>query len=111
MQVTHESRDGTDIVRLPKQLLMADAADARTQLKEILLRGGGTLLVDLTPTEFVDSSGLGVLVSSLQTARKQGGDIFLFGMSSNVRALFELTRLHTVFQIFDDEDSALRAMR
>ena len=110
MQLEHESRDGFDVVRLPERLMMADAADARTQLKAILTGGSGRLIVDLTRTAFVDSSGLGVLVSGLQTARTKGGDIYLIGMSSNVRALFELTRLHTVFQIFDDEAAALGAM-
>ena len=110
MQLEHESRDGVDVVRLPERLMMADAADARTQLKEILTRGSGTLIVDMSRTAFVDSSGLGVLVCGLQTARTKGGDIYLIGMSSNVRALFELTRLHTVFQIFDDEAAALGAM-
>ncbi|WP_295447325.1 STAS domain-containing protein [uncultured Thiodictyon sp.] len=110
MQLEHESRDGIDVVRLPNRLLMADAADARTQLKELLLHGNGRLVLDLTQTEFMDSSACGALVGSLQTARKKGGDVYLFGMSSNVRALFELTRLHTVFQIFDDEAAALRAM-
>ncbi|WP_295383855.1 STAS domain-containing protein [uncultured Thiodictyon sp.] len=110
MALEHESRDGIDVVRLPDRLLMADAADARTQLKEILTGGNGRMILDLTRTEFMDSSACGALVGSLQTARKQGGDVYLFGMSNNVRALFELTRLHTVFQIFDDEAAALRAM-
>lgn len=111
MLLEHESRDGIDIIRLPIRMMMADAADARAQFKEIIVRGGGKLILDLTNTEMLDSSGLAVLVSALQSARKQGGDIVLFGMGNNVRALFELTRLHTVFQIFDDEEKALRAMQ
>jgi anti-sigma B factor antagonist len=110
MQLEHESRDGIDIVRLPARLMMADAADAKAQLKEILVRGGGSMILDLTRTDFMDSSGCGVLVSSLLTARNKGGEVSLIGMGKNVRALFEMTRLHTVFQIFDDEDTALRAM-
>jgi anti-sigma B factor antagonist len=57
----------------------------------------------------MDSSGLAVLVSGLQAARKKGGDVHLVGMGTTLHALFELTRLHTVFQIFDDEAAALRA--
>lgn len=111
MQLKHESRDGIDIVRLPERLMMADSADARAQIKDILQQGNGRLILDLTLTEVLDSSGLAVLVGNLQTARKQGGDIVLIGMGNNVRALFELTRLHTVFKIFDDEDTALAAIR
>lgn len=110
MKLELESRDGIDCVRLPERLMMAEAPDARRQLKEIILSGSGKLILDLTRTEVLDSSGLAVLVGSLQVARKKGGDIFLIGMDNNVRALFELTRLHTVFQVFDDEERARSAM-
>lgn len=110
MNLEHRTQAGIDIIKLPQRLMMADAADARAALKDIINQGGsGKLILDLTNTAFMDSSGLAVLVSGLQAARKREGDIYLFGMSNTVRALFELTRLHTVFQIFDDEAAALRA--
>ncbi len=80
-----------------------------TEENRIIEQGSGKLVLNLTATSFMDSSGLAVLVSGLQAARKRDGDVFLVGMSNTVRALFELTRLHTVFQIFDDEAGALRA--
>jgi anti-sigma B factor antagonist len=110
MNLEHHTQDGVDIVRLPERLMMADAADARGSLKNIISNGSGKLILDLTNTAFMDSSGLAVLVSSLQAARKKDGDVYLVGMGTTVRALFELTRLHTVFQIFDDEAGALRAL-
>jgi len=110
MNLKHHTQDGVDIVRLPERLIMADAADARASLKDIIKKGGGKLILDLTDTAFMDSSGLAVLVSSLQAARKKDGDVYLVGMGTTVRTLFELTRLHTVFQIFDDEAGALRAL-
>ena len=110
MNLQYHTRDGVDIVKLPERLMMANAADARASLKEIIGQGGGKLILDLTETTFMDSSGLAVLVSSLQAARKKNGDVYVVGMGSTVRALFELTRLHTVFQIFDDEAGALKAL-
>ncbi len=80
-----------------------------TEENRIIEQGSGKLVLNLTATSFMDSSGLAVLVSGLQAARKRDGDVLLVGMSNTVRALFELTRLHTVFQIFDDEPGALRA--
>ncbi|NCA71674.1 MAG: anti-sigma factor antagonist [Sphingobacteriia bacterium] len=109
MNLAHRTENGIDIVKLPRQLGMADAADARAALKDIINGGGGRMIIDLSDTEIVDSSGLAVLVGSLQAARKKDGDLYLTGMGNTVRALFELTRLHTVFQIFDDESAALRA--
>ncbi|MGD8207627.1 MAG: STAS domain-containing protein [Thiohalocapsa sp.] len=109
MKLDYRTENEIDIVRFPERVVMAGAAEARTALKEIINKGTGKLIVDLTETAFMDSSGLAVLVSGLQAARKQGGDIYLVGMGTNLHALFELTRLHTVFQIFDDEASAVRA--
>jgi anti-sigma B factor antagonist len=109
MNLEHRTEGGVDIVKLPERLMMADSATARTSLKEIINSGSGKLILDLASTTFMDSSGLAVLVSSLQAARKKNGDVYLVNMSNTVRALFELTRLHTVFQIFDNEAAALRA--
>jgi anti-sigma B factor antagonist len=109
MKLEHRTENGIDIVRLPERLMMADAAEARAALKDVIGHGAGKLILDLGDTTFMDSSGLAVLVSSLQAARKKDGDVYLVGMGDTVRALFELTRLHTVFQIFDDEAGAVRA--
>lgn len=110
MTLSHRTEGEIDIVKLPARLMMADSADARASLKAIINAGSGKLIIDLADTTFMDSSGLAVLVSSLQAARKKDGDVYLASMSNTVRALFELTRLHTVFQIFDDEAAALRAL-
>ena len=109
MNLDHRTQESVDIVKLPERLMMADAASARAILKDIIDQGSGKLILNLSATSFMDSSGLAVIVSGLQAARKRDGDIYLCGMSKTVRALFELTRLQTVFQIFDDEMVALRA--
>lgn len=104
------TQDGVNIVKLPERMMMADAPTARASLKDIIGKGSGKLILDLTDTTFMDSSGCAVLVSSLLAARKKDGDVYLVGMGATVRALFELTRLHTVFQIYDDEAAALKAL-
>ena len=109
MNLEHRTQDGVDIIKLPERLMMADAADARATLKETIEQGSGKLIINLSITEVMDSTGLGVVVRLLKTARNRGGEIYLCDMGNDVRALFELTRLHTVFKIFDDEPGALRA--
>ena len=109
MDLEHRTENGIDIVKLPQRLMMADTAEARAALKGIIEAGAGKIVLDLSGTEFMDSSGLAVLVSGLQAARKKDGDVHLAGMGATIRALFELTRLHTVFQIFDDKAAAARA--
>ena len=109
MSLTHRRDDGIDVVSLPERLVMANAGDARAELKQIIQAGSGKVVINLGDTEFMDSSGLAVVVAGLQAARKLDGDLYLAQMSDTIRALFELTRLHTVFQIFDDEGAAVRA--
>jgi anti-sigma B factor antagonist len=109
MNLTHRKEHDVDVVTLPERLVMANAGEARTELKQIIQSGNGRVVVDLGETVFMDSSGLAVVVAGLQAARKMEGDVYLARMSDTIRALFELTRLHTVFQIFDDEAAAVRA--
>jgi anti-sigma B factor antagonist len=109
MSLTHRQEQNVDIVTLPERLVMANAGEARADLKQIIQSGNGRVVVDLGSTLFMDSSGLAVVVAGLQAARKMEGDVYLARMSDTIRALFELTRLHTVFQIFDDEAAAVRA--
>lgn len=111
MSLTHRQENGIDVVSLPERLVMANAGDARAELKQIIQAGSGRVVVNLGDTEFMDSSGLAVVVAGLQAARKMDGDLYLAQMSDTIRALFELTRLHTVFQIFDDEERAIEAFK
>lgn len=109
MSLEHRQTQGVDVVHLPPRLVMANAGEARSELKQIIAAGSGKVVVNLAETDFMDSSGLAVIVAGLQAARKMDGDLHLAQMSDSIRALFELTRLHTVFQIFDDEAAAVAA--
>lgn len=65
------------------------------------------LVIDLSNVQFIDSSGLGVLVTVLRTVSQQGGDIKIAGPSAEVQALFSLTRLDKVFDIVGNAQTAL----
>ncbi len=64
-------------------------------------------MVDLQAVRFVDSSGLGALVSGFKNASSRSGCLKLAGLQLQVKSMFELTRLHRVFEIFIDADEAL----
>ena len=68
-----------------------------------------SIVIDLDEVDFIDSSGLGSLVSCLRLVNKENGDIRLSSLQDQIRALVELTRLHRVFQIFDDCDTAINS--
>jgi anti-sigma B factor antagonist len=65
------------------------------------------LLVDFSKTGYIDSSGLGALVSISKKVREQGGDLRLSGLNEDLRSLFELTKLDTLFAIADSSAQAL----
>lgn len=109
MNLKHSQQNRIDVVQFPQRLVMANATDARAELKDIIEAGDGRIVVDLAETQFMDSSGLAVVVAGLQAARKKNGDVYIAQMGDTIRAVFELTRLHTVFQIFDDADAAVKA--
>lgn len=66
-----------------------------------------SIAVDMAAVDFIDSSGLGALVGSLKGVTKEQGEIRIAGLSPEVRTIFELTRLHRIFDIFGSLEAAL----
>lgn len=83
----------------------------RQELKELFLaelaQGERRLLLDFTGTEFIDSSGLGLLVSLAKKVREANGELRLANLDPDLRSLFELTKLTSLFVVTDDRDEAL----
>ena len=88
---------------------MAVADDVRTRLAMLVDRGRAQLVLDLGRVMYIDSSGLGALVSAMKQARAAGGDIKLCGLASDVRALFEMTRLDKVLSLHASRKDAVAA--
>ncbi len=65
------------------------------------------IVIDMSQTEFVDSSFLGALVAGLKSATIKNGDLKIIGLQPPVRAMFELTRLYRIFDIFDNLEDAV----
>src|SRR5260370_37289124 len=89
-------------------LIVGNRQELKQKVLEELDRGARKLLVDFTKTGYIDSSGLGVLVSLSKKVRELGGDLRLAGLNEDLRTLFELTKLDTLFTISDTRDLALR---
>jgi len=82
-------------------------------LKDDLLKkieqGNGNVIIDLSATEFVDSSFLGTIVAGLKRATTKSGDLKIVDLQEPVRSMFELTRLYKIFEIFDTVEDALNS--
>jgi anti-sigma B factor antagonist len=67
------------------------------------------ILIDLSAVNFIDSSGLGILVGCMRSATKAGGKLKITSLQESPQKLFEVTRLDRVFEIFDSRDSAIKS--
>jgi len=106
MSFIHEPLGSGDVICLKGRIVMANAAELREKIRIILTRGSGKMLLDLSGVEFMDSSGLSVLISAHEMASERNGFVMLSSPEPKIKALIELTRLHEMFEIFDDRDAA-----
>ncbi len=74
-----------------------------------LLEEDAKVVLDMSRLRFVDSSGLGAFISCLRKLNAKGGDLKLFGLSKQVHAVFELVRMHRIFDILGTREDAVRA--
>lgn len=86
-----------------------ESATVRELVMNLLGEGHVKILLNLAGVEYIDSSGLGMLVSSVASVRKAGGEVKLVNLSEKVDDLMEVTRLYTVFDIADDEAAAVKS--
>ena len=100
------SMDTTVQVLTPSGILdSTKAEEVRAQVESALANGTTTLLMDLKDTTFVDSSGLGILVSMLKKVRANGGEMHVCSINPQVKMLFELTSMDRVFAIFENREA------
>ena len=101
MRFTTEKQGDTVVVSVGGQLIVGN----RQELKQIVLdqveRGERKFLIDFSQTGYIDSSGLGVLVSLSKKIREQGGELQLRHLNDDLRTVFELTKLDTLFRLGD----------
>ena len=101
---------GTVTVVAPRgDVDMAVADDVRVRLTELVDRGRSRLVLDLGAVMYIDSSGLGALVAAMKHARAAGGDIKVCALETDVRALFEMTRLNKVLAVHANAQEAIAA--
>jgi anti-sigma B factor antagonist len=111
MEMTVEKLGEVTVVQLPGEQL--DASNAKDFKRDIasILSGASKVVFDLSRLRFLDSSGLGAMLSCLRQVNAAGGELKLCGLSKPVRALFELVRMHRIFDICDTKDDAIRILQ
>jgi anti-sigma B factor antagonist len=96
------------LIEVEGQLIVGNRQELKQQVLEQLEQGDLKFVIDFANTGYIDSSGLGVLVSLSKKIREQGGELRLSNLNEDLRTLFELTKLDTLFRIADDKEEALQ---
>ncbi|KAB0669763.1 STAS domain-containing protein [Oryzomonas sagensis] len=110
MQLKIEENGAVRVIYVKEERLDAHNSDElKAELNRLFDNGAKDLLIDLKEVRFIDSSGLGVLVSGFKNASARQGSLKLSALQSQVKSMFELTRLHRVFDIFPTVDDALES--
>jgi anti-sigma B factor antagonist len=100
---------GVVVIEVEGQLIVGNRQELKQQVLDALEAGSRKFLIDFTKTGYIDSSGLGVLVSLSKKIREEGGDLRLAGLNEDLKTLFELTKLDTLFAITESAAEALAA--
>jgi anti-sigma B factor antagonist len=112
MKMTASTRlvGGVTIVDLYGRIVLGEgSAGVRDLVRNLIKEGNKKILLNLRDVDYIDSSGLGELVSAFTSARSQGGELKLLNLTKRVRALLQITKLSTVFDITDDEAASVKS--
>ncbi len=108
MNISTEEINNTIVIHIDEERLDAhNSGELKVVMQQLFEAGNLTLLVDLKNVRFIDSSGLGALVSGFKNATVKQGVLKLSSLQPQVKSMFELTRLHRVFEIFPTTEDAL----
>ena len=104
--------DGVTVVELSGRITLGEGSvQMRDALRDLIAKGQRRILLDLGDVSYIDSSGLGELVSAYTSAKNQSATLKLLKLTKKVHDLLQLTKLYTVFEIFDDEASAIASFK
>jgi anti-sigma B factor antagonist len=109
MSFTVSTHGDVCIVEVEGQLIVGNRQELKKRILDELDKGTRKVLIDFDRTGYIDSSGLGVLVSLAKKIRDMGGELRLANLNDDLQTLFELTKLDTLFQISENRDRALES--
>ena len=110
MKVQTRQVDGITILDLSGRITLGEGSvTIRDAVRDVLAKGSNKILLNLGDINYIDSSGIGELVSAYTTSKNQGGELKLLNLTKKVHDLLQITKLYTVFDVKDDEANAVKA--
>jgi anti-sigma B factor antagonist len=110
VKASTRQKGNVTIVDLSGQIKLGEGTSVlRDTVKDLLGKGQKKILLNLDDVNYIDSIGVGELVSAFTSVRNQGGELKLLHLTKKVRDVLQITKLYTVFQVLDDETAAIAA--
>lgn len=112
LKITSREAEGVTILELEGKVILGEECNQfRERIKALLAAGKKKLLVNLGHVSFIDSAGVGTLVSAYTSAKAQSGQLKLVNLTKKFQETLQVTRLLTVFETFNDEAQALASFK
>jgi anti-sigma B factor antagonist len=112
MQISERESGGVTVLDLSGKVTLGDGDTLlKDKLHSLLHQGKKNVLLNLGQVSYVDSAGLGAIVSAYTTMTREGGSLKLSNVTKKLQDLLSITKLLTVFETFDSEDEAVRSYK
>jgi anti-sigma B factor antagonist len=112
LRATHREAGPATVVDLSGRIILGEgSALLRKTVRGLLEEQHMKIVLNLGDVDYIDSAGIGELVSAYTTVKNRGGDLKLLNLTKKVRDLIQLTKLYTVFDVYTDEPSALQSFQ
>ena len=110
MEVSKRQIGNIAFIDVSGRIVAGELMPLRETIRELLARGEDNIILNLQKVPYIDSAGIGELVTALVGARRQGGCLRLLSLTPKVREVLDITKLLTVFQVFENEAEALDSL-
>jgi len=108
MDIKERVVNGVSVLDLSGKIVLGEGdGQVRDRIKDLLADGQKKILLNLGEVNYIDSAGLGALISSYTTVKRQGGNLKLENLTRRIQDLLAITKLITVFETYDNETEAL----
>src|SRR5262249_16927301 len=109
LEIRESEREGIVILALKGRLTVGEASSVREKVSELVAQGRKNFILDMGGVDYIDSTGLGAMVICYTTVKKAEGTTKLLNLNKRNIELLVLTKLHTIFEVFSDEQDAVNS--
>jgi anti-sigma B factor antagonist len=110
LKMTNSEVDGTSVVTLGGRIVLGEESQALRQEKSLIAEGKKKIVLNMDNIKYIDSAGLGILVAAHVCAKVQGASLLLSNLGTKFQEILQITKLVTVFQVFNTEAAAVASL-